>query len=431
MAEIGCNWARIGPSKSSQSLSIAHKWAVVMIEGRPFWVFNIFIIASTMGFPGPSDGLRLHPTVFFSSGSGLTADSSVLTLTLAFLDFGLDFAQSFPFHAQIELTLTLDDIRIIFQLPQATDNNHKCFVAAPKFLDMVSFFLNDLDFILELRSSSNFKTTDYAELLTTSAPMSPNPDMDEGESSAQRKSGIIRLHTIQLSIVVQKSHDDLEAKQNEENIKEHLMAEEIEKLVEGTENIGNDEVDNSISNSQNDPDTRLEPGSYKKSLEVEKIVVVSQPVNVIEKEDESAEDDYELRRREKGKELALKIKFKGLQASNTSCRPYTIRPRDQDDPHDDAHLEGENSAKRQKTSEHRTYVFGESSSGQVNESEPGPSTSGDEDRYHIDQMQNFLKNDIVWESRKEILPLPFPQKPTLVVQSCQKDPKAPALSLIN
>ncbi|GJU72725.1 hypothetical protein Tco_1264130 [Tanacetum coccineum] len=28
MAEIGCNWARIGPSKSSQSLSNAHKWAV-------------------------------------------------------------------------------------------------------------------------------------------------------------------------------------------------------------------------------------------------------------------------------------------------------------------------------------------------------------------------------------------------------------------
>ncbi|GJY81996.1 hypothetical protein Tco_0494747 [Tanacetum coccineum] len=77
MAEIGCNWARIGPSKSSQSLSII-----------------------LLGFPGPSDGLRLHPIVFFSSGSGLTADSSVLTLTLTFLDFGLDFAQSFPFHAQ-------------------------------------------------------------------------------------------------------------------------------------------------------------------------------------------------------------------------------------------------------------------------------------------------------------------------------------------
>ncbi|GJW40851.1 hypothetical protein Tco_0066696 [Tanacetum coccineum] len=77
MAEIGCNWARI--------------WA--------FKVFTVFIII-LLGFPGPSDGLRLHPTVFFSSGSGLTADSSVLTLTLIFLDFGLDFAQSFPFHAQ-------------------------------------------------------------------------------------------------------------------------------------------------------------------------------------------------------------------------------------------------------------------------------------------------------------------------------------------
>ncbi|GJX63842.1 hypothetical protein Tco_0296742 [Tanacetum coccineum] len=189
-------------------------------------------------------------------------------------------------------------------------------------------------------------------------------------------------------------------------------------------------------------------------------------------------------------QLALKIKFEGLHASHTPCRSFAIRPRDQDDPHDDAHPKGENSAKRQKTSEHGTYVFGESSSGQVNESEPGPPTSGnqeqlddydfwtdtyatdddelpaekvsqelveemsetideaklrkvvdemlrqrctsgDEHQYHIDQMQNFLKNDIVWESRKEILSLPFPQKPTLVIQSCQRDSKAPTLSLVN
>ncbi|GKG01705.1 hypothetical protein Tco_0306410, partial [Tanacetum coccineum] len=30
-------------------------------------------------------------------------------------------------------------------------------------------------------------------------------------------------------------------------------------------------------------------------------------------------------------------------------------------------------------------------------------TSGDEHQYHIDQMKNLLKSDIVWESRKEIL----------------------------
>ncbi|GJW73195.1 hypothetical protein Tco_0132565 [Tanacetum coccineum] len=144
--------------------------------------------------------------------------------------------------------------------------------------------------------------------------------------------------------------------------------------------------------------------------------------------------------------IALKYKFEILHVSGTSCRPFAIRPRDQDDPRDDAHPEGENSAKRQKTSKHGTYVIGESSFGQVNESEPDDDelttekvsqelmeemsqtvdeaklckvvnemlrqrcTSRDEHQYHIDQMQNFLKNNIV---------------------CFQRDSKAPALSLVN
>ncbi|GJY27452.1 hypothetical protein Tco_0403219 [Tanacetum coccineum] len=137
---------------------------------------------------------------------------------------------------------------------------------------------------------------------TTSAPRSPKPDVDEGESGAQQKSTIIRLYipprwstrltpptpvptifeveemilqdTIQLSITEQKR----------------------------TENVEEDVVDNSSLNSQNDPSTRLESESYKESLEVE-IIYAEQPVNVIEKEEESAEDDYELRRRVKGNEI--------------------------------------------------------------------------------------------------------------------------------
>ncbi|GJW34342.1 hypothetical protein Tco_0054374 [Tanacetum coccineum] len=184
----------------------------------------------------------------------------------------------------------------------------------------------------------------------------------------------------------------------------------------------------------------------------------------------------------------LFMKFKNLLVPQTTCRPSTVCPRDQDDPHDDAHPEGENSAKRQKTSEYEAYVSGESSSRQVNEEERGPSTlgnqehvddydfwtdsyasdddeipmkqvsqdimeevsltideaklkkmamlrqrctSGDEHQYRIDQMKNFLKSDIVWESRKEILVSPHPRKTTPLVQSCQRDPEAPALSLIN
>ncbi|GJZ10162.1 hypothetical protein Tco_0544921 [Tanacetum coccineum] len=58
--------------------------------------------------------------------------------------------------------------------------------------------------------------------MTLSAPGSPNPETDEGESN-----------TIQLSLAEQKSHDELEAQQNVQKVKEHLIAEEIEKLVEG------------------------------------------------------------------------------------------------------------------------------------------------------------------------------------------------------
>ncbi|GKE42720.1 hypothetical protein Tco_1470004 [Tanacetum coccineum] len=58
-----------------------------------------------------------------------------------------------------ELTLTHDDFRTIFHLPQATDNNHDHFVPAPQFFEMVPFYINNLGFTLELRSTSNFKTT--------------------------------------------------------------------------------------------------------------------------------------------------------------------------------------------------------------------------------------------------------------------------------
>ncbi|GJR20945.1 hypothetical protein Tco_0969472 [Tanacetum coccineum] len=559
-----------------------------------------------------------------------------------------------------ELTLTLDEFRTIFHLPQATYNNHDHFVLAIKFSEMVLFYLNDMSFTLELRSSSNFKITSlmqpwqtlckmftkiivshymtafpeisrrardkyhnleddemvksifnsgkhkdgfgmkipswmitdemkltenyrmYATVFgvdvpmtqsqpiestqgtqrTASAPRTPNPNVAATESSAPRKPTVIHF----------------------QKVKEHLAAEEIEKLVEGSENVEETEVDNSTlkqDDNTNDPGTRLEPRSYKESPKAE-ITVVVQPINVNEEEVESAEDDYELKRMEKGKHVEesrntpsptpirsfrahstliyseltvndpplsstpsssspkftlshvmvealpkmvddhvkelvktqvliyvieglimerkqnqaemtkmiadaihqdrenLRAKISSqihnaiinhipsqVDASVRSYIPSAIRPRDRDDPHDDAHPKGENSVKRQKTSEYETYVFGESSSGQVNESEQDDDeiptekvsqdlmdemsqtvdevklhkvidemmrqrcTLGDEHQYHIDQMQNFLKNDIVWESRKERLVSPYLQKTTLVVQSYQRDPKAHVLSLVN
>nr|GEU43391.1 putative reverse transcriptase domain-containing protein [Tanacetum cinerariifolium] len=162
---------------------------------------------------------------------------------------------------------------------------------------------------------------------------------------------------------------------------EHLIAEEIKKLVEGTENVENDEVDSSTlrkNDNQDDPDTRGE---------------------------ESAEDDYELRRMEKGKEELTKTQVpiyvalglimerqhiqddlekmiaeaiqqdhKNLQVEITLQINNAITnhiPSQDDLPIWLAlkmilmmilNLRGDNSAKKKKTSKHGTYVLRELSS---------------------------------------------------------------------
>ncbi|GJZ72895.1 putative reverse transcriptase domain-containing protein, partial [Tanacetum coccineum] len=78
--------------------------------------------------------------------------------------------------------------------------------------------------------------------------------------------------------------------------------------------------------------------------------------------------------------LALQMKFERNTVLQTACRIPAIHLRDQDDPHDDANPKGENSAKRQKTSEYEAYVSGESSSGQVFQEEQAPSTSGNQEQ---------------------------------------------------
>ncbi|GJX59330.1 hypothetical protein Tco_0290720 [Tanacetum coccineum] len=359
---------------------------------------------------------------------------------------------------------------------------------------------------------------------TRLTPPAPVPTIDKADE-------MILQDTLQVSLAEHKSQDEQEARENVELVNKHLASEEIEKMMEGSENV----IDDSLPPRNDEPQipgTRLEPRSDMESTEVEitndeevEITNVVIHVNVNKEEEEITDEVYELKRRQKGKiveesrstpfptpirsprthtnlvssdteklqeltgrytylfghlkerflsrksidtladhlqevmvkslptmvdthikeqvkkQVPKQMKFENLQVPQTTCRPSAVRPRDQDDPHDDAHPEGENSAKRQKTSKYEAYVSGESSSGQVNEEERGPSTSdimeevsltigeaklkkmademltqrctsGDEHQYHIDQMKNFLKSDIVWESRKEILVSPHPRKTT-------------------
>ncbi|GKB13152.1 hypothetical protein Tco_0847075, partial [Tanacetum coccineum] len=412
---------------------------------------------------------------------------------------------------------------------------------------------------------------------TRLTPPAPMPTVDKIDE-------MILQDTLQVSLAEHKSREEQEARENVELVNKHLASVEIEKMVEGPENVIDD---SSIprNNDQNILGTRLEPRSDKECPKVEitndeevEITNVVIPVNVNEEEEEITDEVYELKQREKWKivedsrsisfptpirsprihtdlvssdteklqELTvtditptpsssslntklsttnrllslfkakparfkcyksffqelqgrygylfehLRAKFLSKKSFDTladhlqevmveslptmvdkhikeqvkkqvpeqvpqTSRTSVVRPRDQDDPHDDAHPERENSAKWQKTFEYETHVTGESSGQElltkqvsqdiieevsltINEAELKKiademlrqrCTSGDEHQYHIDQIKNFLKSAIVWESRKEILASPHPQKTTPLVQSCQRDPEAPALSLIN
>ncbi|GJW47085.1 hypothetical protein Tco_0078731 [Tanacetum coccineum] len=105
--------------------------------------------------------------------------------------------------------------------------------------------------------------------------------------------------TIQISIATQRSIKDYEAQKNVAKVKEHIVDEELDQLLEGTENVNVDTFMDDVLNSQEYPGTRIDPKSDKENLEAKKdvdMVIINDG-----EEEESAEDEFELRRREKGK----------------------------------------------------------------------------------------------------------------------------------
>ncbi|GJZ82174.1 hypothetical protein Tco_0647168 [Tanacetum coccineum] len=170
------------------------------------------------------------------------------------------------------------------------------------------------------------KHTEYYRM-TPSAPRSPNPKVDVGESSDPKWSTVIHFcipqrrstrltppapvstidkaeemilqDTLQVNLAEHKSREEQEARENVELVNEHLTSEEIEKMVEEPKNV----IDETLiprNDDQNIPGTRLEPRSDKESPGVE-ITNVVIPVNVNEEEEEITDEVHELKRREKGK----------------------------------------------------------------------------------------------------------------------------------
>ncbi|GJW29559.1 hypothetical protein Tco_0046434 [Tanacetum coccineum] len=146
---------------------------------------------------------------------------------------------------------------------------------------------------------------------TPSAPRSPNPNKEASESSAPRRSTMIRLRilerrstcltppapvpnvdkademilqdTLQVILTEHKSHEEQETRENVALVDEHLTSEEIEKMVDGQENVVDD---SSIprNDESNILGTRIEPRMH-----------------VNDEDEEITNKVYELKIKKKGK----------------------------------------------------------------------------------------------------------------------------------
>nr|GEY82686.1 hypothetical protein [Tanacetum cinerariifolium] len=341
-----------------------------------------------------------------------------------------------------ELTMSVASFRRILQLPQAIDNNNAGFVDARGF-SLITFqekyhIVENDDLVKSIFNSGKNKEGEgmLISMLTEEIKVighykmyaavfrDTNPINTEGESSAQRKSTVVRFcilrrqdietpiptvaeidvtnfdETIQMSIATHRSIKDFEAQQNVEKVKEHIVDEEIENLVEGIKNVNVDEFMNDIFNDQEKHDNKIDPESYKESLDAKKSVddvtitkiamttvpiyvdegllldkqktqvdVAAMIVETIQKERENlwadislqvtnalANNDEKLRNDDLPIWWSLKIKFDKLTPSVAPCRTDFVRTRDHEDHlDDDTRPEGESNAKRQKTSEYGTY----------------------------------------------------------------------------
>ncbi|GKE47864.1 hypothetical protein Tco_1479122 [Tanacetum coccineum] len=227
-----------------------------------------------------------------------------------------------------------------------------CFTIVLQVVQIVLWVVDIVVSLLCCKAYDGFKAYDGSQPTqsthrthrTTSVPRSPNPDKEVAESSAPRRSTVIRLRiperrstrltppapvptvdkademilqdTLQVSLAEHKSREEQEARENVALVDEHLASEEIEKMVDGQENIVDD---SSIprNDEPNIPGTRIEPRSNKESPEVEitkdkeveitketpvvEITNVVIPVNVNDDDEEITDEVYELKRREKGK----------------------------------------------------------------------------------------------------------------------------------
>ncbi|GJS82726.1 hypothetical protein Tco_0749267 [Tanacetum coccineum] len=131
---------------------------------------------------------------------------------------------------------------------------------------------------------------------TRLTPPAPVPTVDKANE-------MILQDILQVSLVGHKSREEQEARENVELVNKHLASEEIEKMMEGSENgFGGSDKESPKVEITNDEE-----------VEITNVVI---PVNVNDEEEEITDEVYKLKRREK---------WKIVEESRSTPFPHPIR----------------------------------------------------------------------------------------------------------
>nr|GEU34866.1 putative polyprotein [Tanacetum cinerariifolium] len=319
-------------------------------------------------------------------------------------------------------------------------------------------------------STQGTHRTPRAPRSTRLTPLAPMPTVDKADE-------LILQDTLQISLAEQRSREEQEARENVALVNEHLASVEIEKMVKGQTNVI-DDCSIPRNDDHNILDTRLDPRSDKESpkveitndkeVEITKVVIL---VNVNEEEEETTYEVYELKRRQKRKVVeeckstpfptpirSPRIHTNLVSLDTEKLQELTVRDQAPVYVAEGLILERQNNKEEMERMIAKA-ILQERGITQVNEEEQGPSTSGnkeqvydydfwtesyasDDDEIPTKQVSQDIMEEVsltideaklkkIVDEIMEILVSPYPRKTTPLVQSCQRDPEAPALSLIN
>ncbi|GJR10139.1 hypothetical protein Tco_0792791 [Tanacetum coccineum] len=281
-----------------------------------------------------------------------------------------------------ELTLTMDDFRIIFHLPQANDNNHASFVPPPSFSDIVPFYKQVLSFTMELKIygwgptavADNAKMfilllnkpflVDYAELCGKAIYYCFPPDPENVDDSSPPR------------------HDDTSIPGT------RLEPRVIRKVPDGGMVSGKGE-------DRATKERRWKPGlrySNDRCSFAPKFTKINRLLSLIKANQSYSKYKFDASCMQFMSVIFFMFNPAQVQSSSIPEQQYQLYLAMKADPllqQQDIAIwlafqmkfeKTQNSAKRQKTSEYEAYVSGESSSGQDNVEEPGLSTSGNQEQ---------------------------------------------------